>query len=108
MSYELLSEHSGLSQNTIKKIIAVLTQHPELEKAVLYGSRAKGNYRPGSDIDLTLFGNNLTFAQLNKIEIQLDDILLPYSFDLSLFQHIENPALIEHIMRVGIVFYQKP
>jgi uncharacterized protein len=108
MSYELLSEHSGLSQNTINKIIAVLTQHPELEKAVLYGSRAKGNYRPGSDIDLTLFGNNLTFAQLNKIEIQLDDILLPYSFDLSLFQHIENPALIEHIMRVGIVFYQKP
>jgi len=72
----------------------------------LYGSRAKGNYKPGSVIDLTLKGYGLDLKLINKISIALDDLLLPYTFDLSIYDSIDAPALIEHIRRVGIVFYK--
>jgi predicted nucleotidyltransferase len=97
----------GLKAATIEQIVAVLRHYPEIEQALLYGSRAKGNYRPGSDIDLTLVGDELTYQQLTRLETELDDLLLPYLFDLSLFRHIEDPEVIEHIKRVGVVFYEK-
>lgn len=86
----------------------VFLNYPEIEKVVIYGSRAMGNYRNGSDIDLTLFGKSLTYNQLNRIETQIDDLLLPYSVDLSLFDHIDNPGLVDHIHRVGKIFYDWP
>lgn len=97
----------GLKESTITKIIGVLSQHPEVESAILYGSRAKGNYRNGSDIDLTLIGQNLTFETLLLIENEIDDLLLPYLFDISRFSRIANPDLIEHINRVGNKFYER-
>lgn len=97
----------GLNESTISAINHVLSNYPDIEKAVIYGSRAKGNYRNGSDIDLTLFGNALTYAQLNGIETQLDDLLLPYSIDLSLFNLLDNPDLISHIKHAGKTFYEK-
>ena len=100
-----LAEKTGLSDSTINAIITVFSQYPAIEKAMLYGSRAKGNYRKGSDIDLSLMGDNLTYTQLGQIENQLDDLLLPYSFDLSLYKQIDNPDLLDHIKRCGIVFY---
>ncbi len=107
MALDSLSAQSGLSPVTLAKISAVLAQCPALEKAVLYGSRAKGNYRPGSDIDLSLFGDSLSYAHLGQIELQLDALMLPYFFDISLFSQIDNPDLTEHIQRVGLVFYEK-
>lgn len=107
MALDPLSAKSGLSLDTLAKITTVLSRCPALEKAVLYGSRAKGNYRPGSDIDLTLFGETLSYAHLVEIESQLDELMLPYSFDLSLFSQIDNPDLTGHIERVGLVFYEK-
>ncbi len=83
----------------------VFSNYSGIEKAVIYGSRAKGNHRHGSDIDITLFGEHLTHEQLNRIETQLDDLMLVYSIDLSLFKYIDAPDLIEHINRVGRVFY---
>lgn len=97
----------GLKEATIERIAAVFRQHPEIERVVLYGSRAKGNYRQGSDIDLTLIGTKITYQQLTQIANQLDDLLLPYLFDLSIFSQIEDPDLIDHIHRVGVVFYQR-
>lgn len=79
----------------------------EVEIALLYGSRVIGNYRPGSDIDLTLKGENLNLTVLHKIENELDDLLLPYKIDISLYHHIKNPEFLEHIHRVGKVFYKK-
>ena len=96
----------GLKESTIDRINAVFSQYPDIEKVVLYGSRAKGNYREGSDIDLTLMGDALSHTQLNRIETQIDDLLLPYTIDLSLFESIDNANLIEHIRRVGVVFYE--
>lgn len=107
MALDPLSAQSGLSPATLAKIITVLARCPALEKAVLYGSRAKGNYRTGSDIDLSLFGDTLSHAHLGQIESQLDDLMLPYSFDLSLFSQIDNPDLTEHIQRAGLLFYEK-
>lgn len=95
----------GLKESTIHQINNVFSHYRDIEKAVLYGSRVIGNYRNGSDIDITLFGNDLTYEQLNHIETELDDLLLPYSIDLSLFKYIDAPQLIEHINRVGKMFY---
>ncbi len=97
----------GLSASTVERIVRVLAHFPEIEKAVLYGSRAKGNYRTGSDIDLTLFGDQLNHTVLGRLDNELDDLLLPYKIDLSLFADLTHPELIDHIRRVGVVFYEK-
>ena len=102
-----LSTKCGLKTHIIEKILSVLKQHAEVESAILYGSRAKGNFRPGSDIDLTLTGENLTYRILTRIEDEIDDLLLPYLFDLSILRQIQNPNVVEHIHRVGLSFYQK-
>jgi predicted nucleotidyltransferase len=98
----------GLKETTIDQICSVLARYPQVEKAVLYGSRAKGNYRNGSDIDLTLLGGkDLTLQVLYKLMDELDDLLLPYIIDLSIFRYINDPDVIAHIQRVGITFYPK-
>jgi len=97
----------GLAEKTIQAVKRVFSKYENIEEAVLYGSRAKGNYSPGSDIDITLKGREINLHQLNKINIELDDLLLPYTFDISIFDHISNPDLIEHIGRVGMTFYQQ-
>lgn len=96
----------GLKQATIEKINRVFSAHPQVQHVILYGSRAKGNYRNGSDIDLTIEGESVTLSQLLKIENELDDLFLPYKIDLSLLHRIDDPALIDHIRRVGVIFYE--
>ena len=97
----------GLTSETVDRIRSVLARFPEVEKAVLYGSRAKGNYKRGSDIDLTLFGSGLKASVLSQINSGLDDLLLPYKIDISIFAKISHSDLIDHIRRVGVVFYEK-
>lgn len=97
----------GLEENTLTQISAVLRAFPEVEKAVLYGSRAKGNFKAGSDIDLALYGADLSLLLLHRIEDALDDLLLPYRLDLTIFSRITNAELLAHIARVGVVFYEK-
>lgn len=97
----------GLKDETIQKIISVFEKFPQIEKAILYGSRAKGNFKKGSDIDLTLVGKNLNLSVINKIELEIDDLLLPYSFDISIYHQITNQELIDHINRIGKTFYLK-
>lgn len=97
----------GLSETTCATICNILKQYPKIEKAVIYGSRAKGNYQNGSDIDLTLLGEGLDYKLLTTVAGALDDSLIPYTVDLSIFAYIDNPNLIEHIQRVGKVFYQQ-
>jgi predicted nucleotidyltransferase len=97
----------GLSDNVIDQINKVLSRYPQIKKAVLYGSRAKGNYKHGSDIDLALFGAGLNLFIVNKLNNDIDDLLLPYTFDFCIFSEIANPDLIDHINRVGILFYKR-
>ena len=98
---------SGLNNNDIEKINSVLASHSEVEEGILYGSRAKGTYKPASDIDLTLVGMKLNLSIQQKIENELDDLMLPYKFDISIYHQISNKDLIKHIKRVGKYFFTK-
>ena len=97
---------TGLKDNDIERIRNILSNFPQIEKALLYGSRAKGNYKPASDIDLTLMGNNIDLTLQWKLEMELDDLLLPYKFDISIYNTINNPEFKNQIDRTGIVFYE--
>ena len=97
----------GLSDETVRRICDVLCDFNCISLVKIYGSRAKGNYRPGSDIDLVLYGDNIDIKTLNTINGRLDDLLLPYSFDLTVWQSINNRDLREHIERVGKMFCRR-
>ena len=97
----------GLSEAIIQRLCAVLAQYPQVEQAVLYGSRATGTYRNGSDIDLALFGDDLNLQTLCKIMDAIDGLLLPYSVDLIVFERSGDPDLRAHIQQAGVVFYQR-
>lgn len=94
----------GLSEDVIRKILFVILNHANVEKVIIYGSRAMGNYRENSDIDLTIVAPLLSLSDLLRIENEIDDLLLPYKIDLSLMHQIDNQDLIEHIKRVGLEF----
>ena len=98
----------GLTETALTAIQEVLAAYPEVEEAILYGSRALGRHRPASDIDLTLIGSDLNNATLARIDADLDDLLLPWVIDLSAFSSLRHPALLDHIQRVGVVLYQRP
>lgn len=91
----------------VEKIRAVFRGVSVVEQVIIYGSRAKGNHRPASDIDLTIKGSTATWHDLQVIEQKIDDLFLPYKVDLSLFEHIDNEKLIDHIERAGKIFYEK-
>jgi predicted nucleotidyltransferase len=97
----------GLSRQTVERIQDVLAHYPEVQRAVLFGSRAKGTARPGSDIDLALYGQGLDWRVLGRIEDELDDLLLPYSFSLLHHEARTDSEVAAHIARVGLPFYQR-
>ena len=97
----------GLTEKTINKINSIFEKIPEIDEVIIYGSRAKGNFREGSDIDITLKGNALSSKSLSKINQEIDELNTPYLFDISIFHKLESQELIEHINRVGQTFYIK-
>jgi uncharacterized protein len=97
----------GLSQSTLDRLTEVFKNFPEVESVVIYGSRAKGNYKPGSDIDLTLRGHSITQHQCNEIAESIDALLLPYSVDLSVLSTLNHAELEAHIARVGQDLYRR-
>lgn len=97
----------GLSAATLEKLNSVFAQHSAIDSVLIYGSRAKGNYRAGSDIDLTIKGNEIPFAEFMQIENQIDDLMLPYTMDLSQYKQLNNTELIAHIDRVGVEIYTR-
>jgi len=97
----------GLNQSDITNIISVLQQNDKITKIILFGSRAKGNFKAGSDIDLALIGLDLKLNDIIDAFIEIENLNLPYKFDLIIYNRIQENALIEHIDRVGIVLYNK-
>ena len=96
----------GLYSKSFQEIISILEKHPNIDKVVIYGSRAKGNYKEGSDVDLTLFGE-LEYNAIRKLKHELEDSNIPYLFDISLYDNLKSESLKEHIDRVGQIFYKK-
>lgn len=97
----------GLKEEHINLINNCFAQYAAIEQVILYGSRAKGTFRNGSDIDLTIIDNTLTYSELMRLENIIDDLMLPYKMDISLKREISNPDLLAHIDRVGEIFYEK-
>lgn len=97
----------GLSDIELRKLSELFARYEDIEEVILYGSRAKGNYKPFSDVDISLVGPRLTRSVLNQISLAIDDLLLPYQFDLSIFHKLTNPELKEHIQRVGISIFNR-
>lgn len=96
----------GLSSNNINKINSVFQQYPEINEVLIFGSRAKGNFRDNSDIDLAIKSKNISLSVLQQIEIKLEELYIPNYFDLVIYEKIENQELIEHINRVGKKIYK--
>jgi predicted nucleotidyltransferase len=102
-----MNARHGLKERTVAQIHEVLARFSQVERAVLFGSRAKGVQKTGSDIDLALYGKGLDWRVLGQIEAALDDLLLPYTFSLLHHNERTDPELAEHIERVGIPFYSR-
>lgn len=97
----------GLKDNELEKLSSLFATNQKVEKVILYGSRAKGTYRPFSDVDITLVGNTLTHDDLTRVILAIDDLLLPYQFDISIYNTLKNQDLIDHITRRGITIYSR-
>ena len=101
-----MHDQYGLKADVIDKIRGTLCGFEQIRSATLYGSRAKGNFKTGSDIDLTLItSGELPDNFLNRVLIAIDDLDLIYSFDISLHHQISNENLLDHIERIGVEFY---
>lgn len=98
----------GLRETDVDDVIAVLRNEKTIERAILFGSRAKGDFKNGSDVDIALQGKDVTNAIAARVGGLLnDETLMPYKFDVLNFNTIDNPDLIDHIQRVGVVLYTK-
>ena len=93
----------GLETKVLDLIVRTISKNEKVQKVILFGSRAKGNYKIGSDIDLALFSENLDHDERLKINVQVSGLLLPYKIDILDFNKITNKELKEHILRVGKV-----
>lgn len=92
----------------IQSIIEILKKYKEVEKAVIFGSRARGDYRKGSDIDIALFGDKLTNSINTKIFYDIDDLYLIYKIDLINFNTLsQDDKLRQNILNEGVQVYAK-
>jgi predicted nucleotidyltransferase len=98
----------GLSDEALARITSTSAREPRVDRVTLYGSLAKGCFKDGSDIDLSLEGPGLDHQALLALETEIDDLLLPWKVDLSLLQHLDNPEQVEHIRQVGKLFHERP
>ena len=96
----------GLSETDIKELQEVFRRHANIKKVLIFGSRSKGNYRAGSDIDLALIGDDIDYNLMLTILCEIDDLDFLYSVNLLDYQQKKDTPIGEHIDRVGQVFYE--
>lgn len=98
----------GITDTELSRLINAITVTPEVDEIILYGSRARGNYRRFSDIDLSLVGATLNRHHLYQILERIEDLFLPYEIDLSILSEIDHPPLLEEISNEGVRLYPTP
>lgn len=96
----------GLSDTVIEELQNVFRRHANIKKVLIFGSRSKGNYRAGSDIDLAVIGDDVDYNQILSILCEIEDLELLYSIDLLDYKMKVGTPIGEHIDRVGQVFYE--
>ncbi|MFN7913313.1 MAG: restriction endonuclease subunit S [Bacteroidota bacterium] len=97
----------GLEQHIIDKLIAVFEQHSKVDKALVFGSRAKGNYRNDSDIDIAIKGQDLNTDDIIAMSVAFEEKGITHKIDLINYETIKEPDLKDHINRVGIELYSR-
>jgi len=100
-----LAVKTGLTSSTILTLQQAFSAYAEIEKAVLYGSRAKGNFHQRSDIDIALYGQHIDNKLIAHLLLELDDSDIIWQIDLQNYQQIKNQTLQEHIDRIGLPIY---
>jgi uncharacterized protein len=104
----LLSENFGLSSVSQLAIYEIFEKNlNEGDKVVIFGSRALGNYRNYSDIDFCIFSSSMKYNNLLNVELEIENLMIPFKVDLILFSQIENESLKKHILECGIQFFPK-
>ena len=101
------STRLGLTSRHQEIIDRIFSQSPHVEEAIVFGSRAKGNHKPGSDIDIAIKGSALTREDICSLAGAFEESLLPFFVDLLAYSSISNPELKAHIDRVGITIYKQ-
>jgi predicted nucleotidyltransferase len=99
--------NTGLNSKQITDINNIFAKYQQVDKVILYGSRALGTYTKRSDIDLVVLGENIDRAIIINMKYDLEELNTPYFIDLQDYKSINNKNLIEHIIRVGIDFYKR-
>lgn len=98
----------GLEKFDLNYILDTIKKFSEIEKAVIFGSRAKGNYKPGSDVDIAVYGEKINFDTISALHSLLEEHgPLPYFFDVVDYTHLNSQELKAHIDRVGVVIFSK-
>lgn len=98
----------GLRNEDIDYIVKTLKKFPEIKRAMIFGSRAKGTNKNGSDVDMAVFGEKINFGVLSRLHSILEnDSPMPYFFDIVDYTHLEHDELRQHIDRVGKIIYER-
>ena len=91
----------GIPSDVLERIVQTIRLEKRIKEIILFGSRAKGEFKKGSDIDIAVIADTLQFDELNQIRVNISELLTPYSVDIIDFNKITNNELKEHILRVG-------
>jgi predicted nucleotidyltransferase len=97
----------GIPDSDLDDLLSELRKNSKISEIILFGSRAKGTYRNGSDIDIALKGRKLNLNDILDATMDIDKLLLPYKIDLVIYTRINEPALIEQINRVGVILFKR-
>lgn len=96
----------GITPKSFELILKTISEYKEIERAAIYGSRAMENFKPGSDIDLVIYGINVTPETVFRLKTKLEQELpIPYYFDLTHYETVSNSELKKHIDEFGKFFY---
>ncbi|NTW33650.1 MAG: DNA-deoxyinosine glycosylase, partial [Bacteroidetes bacterium] len=96
----------GLKEKNIFDILNILSVNKNISHVILFGSRAKGNFKQGSDIDIAIKGDKLTLNDIIKFSCKFDELSLPWKVDIVLYNRVESPELLEHIERAGVILFE--
>lgn len=99
--------NDGIKETYRRAMKSIFAANPRVERAVLFGSRAAGAFTPASDVDIALFGADLTLDDLARLQESIDSLTIPQQVDLLLFQRIKNEELLRQINKQGFEWYVK-
>lgn len=103
-----MNKNDGLTEKDRNDMLNAIKRFTEVDRAVLFGSRAKGNYKHGSDVDISIDGRKVTHKTVIALSSFLnEETRMPYHFDIIHFDSIKNQELKDHISGIGIVLYEK-